>query len=255
MRSLQRCKIRFYACSILALGVWAADTKTMPDSSESRSRSSPQTPAERVKKALEQKVTVDLPCQPLTEVIRLLHDQSHVNLVLDRQTLSQMSFNPDEALVSTSLSMRLGSGLRQILSQHNLDYAIIGDMILITTEPMAIERQMRQSISIRFQRLQLKTALDLLARETATNIILDPAAIQQMRVPVTLIVHDAPLEVIVKLLANQVGLRQIRVGNVMMVTTKANAAELQESPEISHIPIPTGVDRQMMDDFLFQLKR
>ena len=53
------------------------------------------------------------------------------------------------------------------------------------------------------------------------------------------LVHDAPLEVIVKLLANQVGLRQIRVGNVMMVTTKANAAELQESPEIPHIPIPT----------------
>src|SRR5882762_3399752 len=111
MRSLQRCKIRFYACSILALGVWAADTKTMPDSSESRSRSSARTPAEQVKKALEQNVTVDL----------------------TRQALSQMSFNPDEALVSTPLSMHLGSGLRQILSQHNLDYAIVGDMLLITT--------------------------------------------------------------------------------------------------------------------------
>src|SRR6266852_2140536 len=114
MRSPLSCKIWCYACSMLALGVWAADTKTMPDSSESRS-SSPQTPAEQVKKALEQNVTVDLPCQPLTEVIRLLGDQSHVNLVLDRQTLSQMSFNTDEALVSTPLSMRLGSGLRQIL--------------------------------------------------------------------------------------------------------------------------------------------
>src|SRR5207248_9631713 len=112
MRSLQSCKIWCYACSMLALGVWAADTKSMPDSSESRSRSSPQTPAEQIKKALEQKVTVDVPCQPLSEVVRLLRDQSHVNLVLDRQALSQMSFNPDEALVSTPLSMHLGSGLR-----------------------------------------------------------------------------------------------------------------------------------------------
>jgi hypothetical protein len=240
---------------MLALSLWVADIKTMPDSSESRSRPSPQTPAEQVKNALEQEVTVDLPCQPLTEVIRLLRDQSHVNLVLDRQALSQMSFNPDEALVSTQLSMRLGSGLRQILGQHNLDYAIVGDMLLITTEPMAIERQMRQPISVQFQHLQLKTALEQLSRETATNIVLDPGAVHQMRTPVTLIVHDAPLEVIVKLLSNQVGLRQIRVGNVIMVTTKANAAELQESPEIPHIPIPTGVDRQMMDDLLFQLKR
>jgi len=215
----------------------------MPDSSESRSRSSPQTPAEQVKKALDQNVTVDLSCQPLTEVIRLLHDQSHINLVLDRQALSQMSFNPDEALVSTPLSMRLGSGLRQILSQHNLDYAIVGDMILITTEAMAIERQMRQPISIRFQNLQLKTAVERLARETATNIVLDPGAIRQIRLPVTLHVHDAPLEVIVKLLANQVDLKQIRVGNVMMVTTKANAAELQEYQEFSQPVVPTGDNR------------
>src|SRR5260370_37174380 len=97
MRSPQSCKIWCYACCMLALGVWAPDTKTMPDSSESRSRSSARTPAEQIKKALEQKVTVDLPCQPRTEVIRLLRDQSHVNLLLDRQSLSQMSFNPYEA--------------------------------------------------------------------------------------------------------------------------------------------------------------
>ena len=249
MRSFLRYKIPCYLCPILALSLWAADIKTMPDSSESRSRPSPQTPAEQVKKALEQEVTVDLTCQPLTEVIRLLRDQSHVNLVLDRQALSQMSFNADEALVSTQLSMRLGSGLRQILSQHNLDYAIVGDMLLITTEPMAIERQMRQPISVQFQHLQLKTALEQLSRETATNIVLDPGAVHQMRTPVTLIVHDTPLEAIVKLLANQVGLRQIRLGNVMMVTTKANAAELSDYSESHQQLIPTGASRLRIIDY------
>jgi hypothetical protein len=238
MRS--KCAIWCFFGPMLALSFWSADARTLPDNSESRSRPGPETPAEYIKKALEQSVTLDLPYQPLTEVIRLLRDQSHVNLVLDRQTLSQMSFNPDEALVSTKLSMRLGTGLRQILSQHSLDYAIIGDMVLITTEPMAIERQMRQRISIRFQSLQLKTAFERLARETATNIVLDPGAIQQIRLPVTLNVHDAPLEVIVKLLANQVGLKQIRVGNVMMVTTKANAAEFREYQEFSQPVVPTG---------------
>jgi hypothetical protein len=236
---------RFFV-PMLALSFWPADARTLPDNSESRSRPGPQTAAEQIKKALEQTVTLDLPYQPLTEAIRLLRDQSHVNLVLDRQALSQMSFNPDEALVSTKLSMRLGSGLRQILSQHNLDYAIIGDMVLITTEPIAIERQMRQPISVCFERLQLKTVLERLSRETATNIVLDSGAIQQTRLPVTLIVDDAPLEVIVKLLANQVGLKQIRLGNVMMVTTKANAAELQEDLEVGQIPAPT-MSRELMD--------
>lgn len=240
MRSFLKSKIWRLLCPLLALILFPADTRTMPDRSESRSRPGPETPAEHVKKALGQNVTVDLPFQPLTEVLRLFGDQSHVNIVLDRQTLSQSSFNPDEALVTTPLSMRLCSGLRQILSQHNLDYAIIGDMILITTEPMAIERQMRQSISVRFQRLQLKTAMERLARETATNIIVDPKASQEMRTPVSLEVEDAPLEVIVKLLANQVGLKQIRVGNVMMVTTKATAAEFAEYREFSQPVVSTN---------------
>jgi hypothetical protein len=233
-------------CTLLALVSWTANAETIADHSESRSPAGSLTSAEQVKKALEQHITLDLPYQPLTEVIRLLRDQSHINLVLDQQTLSQSSFNPYEAIVSTPLKMRLGSGLRQILSQHNLDYAIIGDMLLITTEQQAIERQMRQPISVRFQRLQLKTALERLAQETATNIVLDPIANPQMRMAVTLSVNDAPLEVIVKLLANQVGLRQIRVGNVMIVTTKANAAELQEGLEFGQVPSP-AIDPQMMD--------
>ena len=249
MRPLLKGKIWRLLCPVLALILCPADTRTMPDSSDSRSRPIPETPAEQVKKALSQNVTVDLPCQPLTEVLRLLGDQSHVNIVLDRQTLSQSSFNPDEALVTTPLSMRLCSGLRQILSQHNLDYAIIGDMILITTEPIAIERQMRQPISARFHRLQLKTALERVARETATNIVLDPGVIQQMRMPVSLEVEDAPLEVIVKLLANQVGLRQIRVGNVIMVTTKVNAAELAEYSESHQQVAPTRTDPAMIIDY------
>jgi hypothetical protein len=175
--------------------------------------------------------------------------------VLDRQGLSQIGINPDEVIVSTKLSMTLGSSLRQILSQHHMDYAIIGDMVLITTEELAVKRQMGQPVSVRFDRLQLKAALDHLARETATNLVLDHWAIQYASTPVTLKLDDAPLEVIVKLLAYQVGLKQICVGNVMMVTTKSNAAELQEFPDPGPASIPSGADRQITDDLLFQLRR
>lgn len=175
--------------------------------------------------------------------------------MLDRQGLGQIGINPDDAIVSTKLSMTLGFGLRQILSQHNLDYAIIGDMVLITTEELAVQRQMRQPIRVRFDRLQLKAALDQLARETATNLVLDRLALPYANTPVTLEADDAPLEVITKLVAHQVGLTQIRVGNVLMVTTKANAAELLERPDALPVLFPILLDRRTIDDLLFQQKR
>ncbi len=222
--------------------------EALPESSEARPPSAKETSAERTRKALEQTVTFDLLHHPLSEVVRLLRDQSGVRLILDRQGLSQIGINPDEVIVSTKLSMTLGSSLRQILSQYNMDYAIIGDMVLITTEELAVRRQMRQPVSVRFDRLQLKAALDQLARETATNLVLDRLAIQCANTAVTLNVDDAPLEVIVELLAHQVGLKQIRVSNVMMVTTKVNASELREDSEFGPV-LPTRPNSVIFVDY------
>jgi hypothetical protein len=205
--------------------------KTALGSSETRPASRMETAAEQTNKALEQIVSLDLYQYPLCEAVRLLGDQSSVRLVLDRQGLSQAGLNPDDMMVNTKLSMTLRSALRQMLSQYAADYAIIGDMVLITTEDLAIRRQMGQRVSVRFDRLQLKAALEQLARETATNLVLDRAALPYGSTPVTLNLDDAPLEVVVKLLAYQVGLKQIRVGNVIMVTTKANASELMDGGE------------------------
>jgi hypothetical protein len=58
---------------------------------------------------------------------------------------------------------------------------------------------------------------------------------------VTLKLQDVPLEVAVRLMANQAGLRPVRTGNVLYVTTKANAAELRSDGEGSGIPVPTMV--------------
>jgi hypothetical protein len=202
--------------------------KTALGNSETRSASRIETAAEQTNKALDQMVSLDLYQYPLSDAVRLLGDQTGVRLVLDRQGLSQAGLNPDDMMVSTRLSMTLRSGLRQMLSQYAVDYAIIGDMVLITTEDLAIRRQMRQRVSVRFDRLQLKAALEQLARETATNLVLDCAAFSYGSTPVSLNLDDAPLEVVVKLLAYQAGLKQIRVGNVIIVTTKANASELIE---------------------------
>ncbi len=224
-----------------------AHVKTALGSSETRPASRIDTAAEQTNKALDQMVSLDLYQYPLSEAVRLLGDQSGVHLVLDRQGLSQAGLNPDDMMVSTQLSMTLRSGLRQMLSQYALDYAIIGDMVLISTEDLAIRRQMRQRVSVRFDRLQLKTALEQLARETATNLLLDRSALPYASAPVNLNLDDAPLEVVTKLLAHQFGLKQICVGNVLVLTTKANVAELKEPREVRPTPSPTRSEAILID--------
>jgi len=240
--ALLKTKIRQLALVALVCWLLPFNVEAAARAAESRKESRLETPAEQTKKALEQIVTFDLVHHPLSEVVRLIRDQSGIHLVLDRQGLSQSGINPDDVIVSTKLSATVGSALRQILNQHNLDYAIIGDMVLITTENLAIHRQMRQLVRVRFDRLQLRTALERLARETATNLVIDRLAISKANSPVSLSVEDAPLEVVVKLLAHQVGLKQICIGNVMIVTTKVNAAELQPAPEIRPFPMPSELE-------------
>jgi hypothetical protein len=190
-----------------------------------------ETPAERIRRVLEIQISFDLPQNSLSEMIRLIHEQTDLNFVLDRLTLQQMGINADEAQVTTKLKTKVGSGLRRILSQYSLSYVIIGDMVLITSEEMAIQRQMRQRVSVRFENLQLNAALRQLARETATNLVIDARVSKKALKPVTVTLDEVPLETAVKLLANLAGLKPVRVGNVLYVTTKSNVAELRADPE------------------------
>jgi len=232
---------------ILICGLMLSPTQAAPGISETKQVSGTETVAEQTNKALDQIVTLDLYQYPLSEAVRLLGDQSGIRLVLDRQGLGQSGLNPDDMVVNTGLSMTLRSALRQMLSQYAVDYAIIGDMVLITTEDLAIRRQMQQRVSVRFDRLQLKAALEQLARETATNLVLDRSALSYTNTSITLSLDDAPLEVVVKLLAHQVSLKQTRVGNVMMVTTKENAAELKEPKEVRPTPLPARSEVILFD--------
>jgi len=109
-------------------------------------------------------------------------------------------------------------------------------MVLITTEDMAIQRQMRQRINLNLDRVPLDEALGDLAKRTVTNLVLDGHVTKEAKATVSLKLHDVPLEVAVRLMANQAGLRPVRAGNVLYVTTKANAAELKGDGEASGGP-------------------
>ena len=122
--------------------------------------------------------------------------------------------------------------LRTLLSPYSLDYVAIGDTIIVTTEDMAMTRQLRQRISVDMDKVDFAAALKQISRETAANLILDRAE-KQAQTKVTLRLEDVPLETAVRLLAEMAGLKPVRVGNVLFITGKDNAKEMMQDPDIA----------------------
>src|SRR5206468_617092 len=106
----------------------------------------------------------------------------------------------------------------------------IGDTVIVTTEDMAMLRQVRQRVNLDLTKVELAAALKQLARETATNLILDSRTEKEAKQPVSIQLEDVPLETAVRLMAEMAGLKPVRVGNVLFVTKKETANELRADP-------------------------
>jgi hypothetical protein len=207
-----------------------------------------ETPAERVKKALDQIVDVDIENQSLQNAVVQLREQTKVPFVLDRTTVILQGMNPDENVINLKLAKtKLRSALRSFLGPHNLTYAIIGDSVIITTDEMAVYRQLKQRVSVDADRVQLGVALKQLARETGTNLLVDAKVLKESQSPVTLQVDDVPLETAVRLLCEGAGLKPVRMGNVLYVTAKATATELRAEADLAPTPPRGGLDPDVLN--------
>jgi type II secretory pathway component GspD/PulD (secretin) len=119
--------------------------------------------------------------------------------------------------------------LKAIVKPYNLGYAIIGDSVFVSTDDMAMLRQLKQHITVDIEKVELAKALEQLKRETATNIVLDAKATKEGKTIVTLQIDDVPLETAVRLLAEMAGLKVVRNANVLYVTPRGNASELRKT--------------------------
>jgi len=204
-----------------------------------------ETPAEKVRKALDQTIAnLEIENQQLPLALDQLREETKINFVLDRATIAQLGIDVDNgAPVKAKLqNVKVKSALRNILNQHGLGYAIVGDTVVVTTEDMAVYRQLKQRVSLDLDRVQVEKALKGLARETATNLLLDNRAQKDGQTAITLQVEDVPLETAVRLIGEAAGLKAVRLGNVVLVTTKAHATELRSEPELAPSPRIPGLD-------------
>jgi len=191
--------------------------------------------AEKIRKELDQAITIEIVDQPLTMALNQLRETAkiNVNFVLDRQTITQMGIDPDTAQVQVKLKdVKVRTALRSIVSTHNLSFAIVNDTILISSDEMVMYRQMQQRVTIDHDKTDFATALKQLARETGTNLILDSRLGKEANQPVTFQAEDVPLETAVRLMAEMVGLKPVRVGNVLFVANEANGTKLRNDPDL-----------------------
>jgi len=227
-------------------------TLSLPGAPVSTEKAKPVTPAEKIKAALDKTIDFDLDNQPLHLALNQLKEQTGITFVLDRFTLQQLGFDPEQIQVNfKAKSTKVRSGLRSMVGQFNLGFAIIGENVVITTDEMAMYRQMRQRVNIDFENVEYASAVRQLSRETATNLIIDARVTKESKGPITLQLEDVPLETAVRLMSEMVGLKPVRVGNVMFICSKAAATELRNDPDLvppqpnpnnpMGVPVPGGV--------------
>jgi hypothetical protein len=184
-----------------------------------------------IRKALDQKITLDYSTQNFQEAIDHLRQKTKLNFVLDTYVLQMVGIGIGE--IPTPVNLKIDNGkvrvaLQNMLNQYHLTYVILGDSVLITTEEVGYLRQMRQRVNVEIKDQPLVEALKALANETGTNLVIDPRQADKAKSKISIQLDDVTLETAVRLLTELADLSSVRVGNVLFVTTEARADKLRK---------------------------
>jgi hypothetical protein len=198
--------------------------------------------SDKIRKELDRIISVELTEQNLESGLNLLREQTKLNLVLDRFTLAQSGVDASEFNISnvTFRDTKARDALQAVLTPYNLHWVIVGDTVLVTTEEMAVYRQLKQRVKLDLDQVEFAVAVKRLARDTGVSMVLDPRAVKDAQTKVTLQAEDLPLESAIRILSELAGLKPVRMGNALFITTRASAAELRSEPELAAMPRATG---------------
>lgn len=195
--------------------------------------------AEAIRTALDSTGKFEFADSSLPAAMNTLSEQYKISIVIDRQVIQMMGHEPESMNVDLKMKEgKLKAALRSMLSQYNLTFAIMGESLLITTEEVAIYRQLKQRVSVDYDNVPLNKALKELAAKCGVNVVFDPKVVKSKAAenPVTLRVDDVPFEAAARLMCELAELKPARMGNVILVTTEARADRLKDSDNL--VPTP-----------------
>ncbi len=205
--------------------------------------------AEKVRKDLDQTITI--PGQPntLKDYFDVLQAQTKLNFIVDDKAFASLgavnvlatdfSKSPLPAKKEYRAKDLLRTVLKQIVvSPVAATYVVVGDTVVITTEASAPYRLMEQRINVECEKEELATVLKRVGRESGTNLVLDTRAVKDGQTTVTFDLQDVTMETAVVVIAESVGLKPVRIGNVVFLTTKDKALEMLAEQAVGPIPLP-----------------
>lgn len=201
-------------------------------------------PAEKIRAQLRQPLRTEFNAQSLGAVVEHLRQKTKLPISFDQLTLLQHGVNPQEATGDVEVRATgepAGDVLRKMLNNYNLDYVILDDVLLITTENMATARQLRQRVTLDVRDTTLQQAIRDLARRYGLNIIVDPRSAKKAAGAVSLKVENVNIETGLRLLAELADLKAARIGNVVFITDAARAEQLRKeesSSPYANVPLP-----------------
>jgi hypothetical protein len=205
-------------------------------------------PADKVRKLLDRKVDFLYSRMDLKEVLRDIAEKAKISIVIDERTISRehRMTDTDETgnlllgLVDFELrDVKLRIGLRAMLNNYDLDYAIVGEQVVVSTRRGVADRVMSQMVTIDVEEKPLAMVLRQLVREHNVNILLDVKAGKQGQTKVSVALEDVPLETVVVILAEQAELKAVRAGSILVVAQADRAMKLQSEIEDA-TPAPRG---------------
>ena len=213
-----------------------------------------ETPAEKLRKALDRVRDLEIREQPLDAAVNQLREQTGINFTIDRAAVTPSPLflgaaagtgvNPMAAEPYAHIRVRgqfhhlpVRAALAKMLRDHGLTHVLVGDTVLITTPDKAMDRQLGQTVSVNVEGAALSGELKRLARETGANLVLDPRAVKEGQTTLTVRLDEVPLETAVELLADEAGLHAVRLNNVLYVTSETRAEKLRKSrPATAAVP-------------------
>ena len=168
--------------------MWAA-----PVASEPRTAPSP---AEKNRKLLDQSVSAEFAEQPLHAVLTTLGEQTKIKFVLDRMTMAQVGLSEGDLPVTAKLQdVKPANGLKTILGQYGLSFVVLDDAVLVTTEEVALYRQMRQRVDVGRAGSRLPDGVAAARRSSACNPWSRSRAPKELKAAaLNLQLEDVPLE-------------------------------------------------------------
>jgi hypothetical protein len=178
---------------------------------------------------------------PLHLALEVLSDQKGVEFLIDTKAFADQG-NADVENQPVHLPridrIRMSTVLRQLLNQVNATFLVRSDHIEIIPVQARPEnwpgnqeaggRPVLPLVYAEIEARPLQDALRDISEATDVSVVIDArVAEKEAKTAVTAALKNVPLDTAVRLLADMAGLKAVLVDNVLYVTTRANARQME----------------------------